>query len=230
MAGDWGMPKHHTDREYTTQLTGIRDALLAMAGQVEQMLVAATEALAAGNLELARQVVLRDEAVDQAEIDIDARCVSVMARWQPMASDLRFVTVALKIVTDLERLGDLAVNIAERVPQLHELTYPWSWDKAMSMARLAESMLATVTNALARSDASLAESVIERDDEMDALYHHFFQEVLECMRSDAQFMSAGIHALAIAKWLERVGDHVTNLAEQVIFSVRGQDVRHSEED
>ena len=224
------MVKYHTDREYTAQLSGIRDALLRMSGHVEVMLSDASQALSAGDAQLATKVVARDEAVDQLELEIDGRCVSVLARWQPMASDLRFVTLALKIVTDLERLGDLAVNIAERVPQLREVNFPWSWDRACEMAKLAHCMLGDVMEALVRGDAQLAENVIDQDDQMDALYHLFFQDVLESMRRDPKVMSPGIHGLSIAKWLERAGDHVTNLAEQVIFMVRGEDVRHAQDE
>lgn len=221
------MGKNHTDREYHAQLGAVADTLLRMAGHVEEMIADASRALSAGDAKLAAQVVTRDTQVDRLEIEVDSRCVSLLARWHPMASDLRFVTLALKVVTDLERLGDLAVNIAERVPQLLAYNPTWSWDRATEMGKVTRQMLADTMQAMTQRDAQLAESVIRRDDRVDELYHHLFQDVLQGMRDDPRLMSVGIHALSIAKWLERAADHVTNLAEQVIFMVRGEDVRHS---
>lgn len=221
------MAKDHIDREYHAQLGAVADTLLRMAGHVEEMIADASRALSAGDTVLAAQVVERDAVVDRLELDLDSRCVSLLARWHPMASDLRFVTLALKVVTDLERLGDLAVNIAERVPQLVAYNPSWSWDRATEMGKVTRQMLSDTMIALNQRDAELAESVIRRDDRVDELYHHLFQDVLQSMREDPSLMSVGIHALSIAKWLERSADHVTNLAEQVIFMVRGEDVRHS---
>lgn len=220
------MIRTHTDREYTAHLNGIRKSLLRMSGYVDEMVDEATDALVAGDVELAAKVIARDGLVDDLETEVDEQCVLVLARWQPMASDLRFVTLALKMVTDLERMGDLAVNIAERVADLAHKEQTWSWDLATQMARLCRAMLKNAIDAFLELDAAKAQAVLIQDDELDSFYHRLFNQIVEGMERRASTLPAGIHALAIAKWYERIGDHATNLAEQVIYLVRGEDVRH----
>lgn len=219
--------KPHTDREYASHLDRIRDALSAMAGQVGGMLSKSMQALLQGDEALAKEVIDADAAVDDLESFVDEQTVVTFARWQPMASDLRMLTLALKIVTDLERVGDLAVNIAERVRHLRDAPLPWGWDLANDMAHIASDMLDDAMAAFLARDAERAQQVIERDDRVDGLYRRFFAEVWQGMENDPSIMTAGIDALSIAKWLERCADHVTNIAEQVIFMARGEDVRHT---
>lgn len=221
------MTKQHIDREYAAHLEGVRDALLRMAGHVEDMIADASRALSESDVDLAQRVVARDAIVDQLELDVDARCVSVLARFHPVASDLRFVTLALKVVTDLERIGDMASHIAERVPQVAHCQHSWSWDRATGMAKLTHGMLGDVMRALVHRDAALASSVTARDDQVDALYRHLHDDLVESMRRDPSSVAVAVCSLSIVHWLERMADHVTNLAEQVIFLVRGEDVRHS---
>ena len=220
------MAKQHIDREYNAHLEGIRESLLRMSGYVDEMIDDASRALSESDPALAKKIITRDALVDELESEVDERCILVLARWQPMASDLRFVTLAMKMVTDLERIGDLAVNIAERVPDLVTGMHPWTWDLATEMAKVCRAMLKDAIDALLERDVEKAQSVLVHDDTLDELYHRLFRNVLEGMQRRPDIMSAGIHALSIAKWLERMGDHVTNLAEQVIFLVRGEDVRH----
>ena len=220
------MAKQHTDREYNAHLEGIRESLLRMSGYVDEMIDDASRALSESDSALAKKIITRDALVDDLESEVDERCILVLARWQPMASDLRFVTLAMKMVTDLERIGDLAVNIAERVPDLGAGMHPWTWELATEMANVCRAMLKDAIDALLERDAEKAQGVLVHDDKLDELYHRLFRNVLEGMQRRPETMSAGIHALSIAKWLERMGDHVTNLAEQVIFLVRGEDVRH----
>lgn len=220
------MTKPHTDREYAAHLKNLRETLLRMFGYVDEMLDEATRAVAEGNPDLAARVIERDAQVDRLESEADERCILILARWHPMASDLRFVTLALKMVTDLERIGDLAVNIAERVPELNVGTQPWNWDGATEMAKVCRAMLKTATEALIERDITKAQSVMGQDDQLDALYRNMFKAVFAGMQEHPEFIELGIHSLSIAKWLERAGDHITNLGEQVIFLVNGEDVRH----
>lgn len=219
--------KPHTDREYGAQLQKIREALSAMAEQVSEMLEGAVRALMQGDLALAQTVVDTDAQVDHLEMFVDEQTVVTFARWQPMASDLRLLTLALKVVTDLERVGDLAVNIAQRVPHLAGASLPWSWALAGVMADTTHDMLTDAMAAFLSRDAERARLVIERDDRVDDLYRQFFHEVWQGMDAQAESLNLGVDALSIAKWLERCADHVTNIAEQVIFMARGEDVRHS---
>lgn len=218
--------KRHTDRGYEVQLSGIRDSLLRMSGRVEEMLADAIQALIQADAALAAQVVARDDAVDRLEGEIDSRCLSVLARYQPVASDLRLVTLALKAVRDLERIGDLAASIAKRVPTLAGTKRPWTWDHAAEMSKVTQGMLEDVMRALVNHEPEVAERVVAQDARVDVLYHQMFEAIMEGMRQEPLLMGDGIHSLSIAKWLERAADHATNLAEQVIFVTRGTDVRH----
>ena len=219
----------HTDREYHQQLDQIRRRILRMAGLVENMIGNSLAALMQADCELAQKVIKQDRLVDKLEVDIDDLGVTTLARWQPMASDLRFVILSFKMVTDLERIGDLAVNIAERTPDFaKQQRPPWSWTQIEDMSVLACDMLRDAIDAFLKEDAEKAQAVIERDDLMDRAYESAFNDVLTSMHPDD--LRLGIHGLSIAKWLERIGDHVTNLAEQVIFMLKGKDVRHTPRD
>lgn len=220
------MGRTHTDREYEAELRDLKDKLLRMAGLVEQMIAAATTALVEGDLERARDTIAADGAVNALEIETDELCLIVLARRQPMASDLRMITLAMKMVTDLERIGDLAVNICERTIDLQGEPRLEGFDTLERMANVAQTMVRDAIDAFIRRDADLAQQVIDRDDEVDELYHVYFRDVLAVMVVGAANVERGIHIQSVAKWLERIGDHATNLAELVIFMVKGQDVRH----
>lgn len=215
-----------TDREYAAQLQELKDRLLRMAGQVEEMIECAVSALLNGDVQLAKETIGRDARVNRQEIETDELCLLILARWQPMASDLRFVTLSLKMVTDLERIGDLAVNVCERAVDLAGLKMPWNWNKVSQMADLVRSMVHDAIDGFVLENAGRAEQVIERDDEVDKLYAEALNELVALMREDTASIPACIHALSVAKWLERMADHSTNLAEQVVFMVRGKDIRH----
>jgi phosphate transport system protein len=221
------MTQRHTDREYEQELRTLRERILLMAGRVERMIGESIRALEDHDAERARATVLLDNQVNQDELEIDGLCLSVLARRQPMASDLRFLTLALKMVTDLERIGDLAVNVAERVVDLTEgPPHSWKFVRTPKMAARVREMVSEAIEAFVHADADRARRVIEMDDEVDQLYHDVFQALLEEMRGDPSFLHPGIHIQSVAKFLERIGDHATNLAEQVIFMVAGKDVRH----
>ncbi len=220
------MRKTHTDREYENQLAELRDSLLLMAGRVEQMIGTSVKALVERDEELAKKTIEADQKVNRSEVETDELCLVILAKRQPMASDLRFITLALKMVTDLERIGDLAVNICERAIDLAKVPPLAPWHDVPRMADIAQSMVRDAIDAFVAGDVDKAQSVIDRDSEVDALYTRVFMHILAIMRSDSATVERGIHVQSVAKWLERMADHSTNLAEQVIFMVKGKDIRH----
>lgn len=226
LSGAQRMPTLHTDREYEQQLQQLRRDLLRMAERVEQMIANSVTALVEGDTGLARNTIENDHLVNRDEVEIDERCLQILARRQPMASDLRFITLALKMVTDLERIGDLAVNICERAVDLANLPPLAPWDKVPRMAEIVRSMVRDALNAFVTSDALMAQQVIERDDEVDGLYMEFCLNILPLMAQSADYVERGVHIQSVAKVLERMADHATNLAEQVVFMVKGKDIRH----
>jgi len=220
------MDKKHTDRKYEQELQDLRERLLRMAGQVEQMIADAVEALLDRDTDLARRTIEADNKVNRCEIETDELCLVILAKRQPMASDLRFLIQAFKMVTDLERIGDLAVNVCERVFPLAQMEPLNAPEGISSMAAIVQSMLHDAVDAFVVGDADRAREVIDRDDQVDELHHDTFRELLDLMRADEENVERGIRYQSVAKLLERMADHVTNLAEQVIFLVRGEDVRH----
>jgi phosphate transport system protein len=220
------MGKVHTDRVYESELKRLRERLLKMAGQVEQMIADSVQALVERDVELARRTIDADHLVNRAEVEADELCLVILAKRQPVASDLRFITLALKMVTDLERIGDLAVNICERVVDLGQDPPLKPWVDVPHMASIVQGMVRDAIDAFVAGDADRAQSVIERDHALDELYTRVFRELLSAMLNDASKVERGIHAQSVAKWLERMGDHATNLAEQVVFMVKGKDIRH----
>jgi len=200
-----------------------------MAGRVEKMIADSIAALVHRDVELAQRTIESDAEVNRSEVETDSLCLQILAQRQPMASDLRFVTLSLKMVTDLERIGDLAVNICERAVDLAKDPPKAPWVDIPSMAIIVQTMVHDAIDAFIDGDAEKAEAVINRDDTIDELYVKVFKEVLEDMTSGSSNLTdinQGIHVQSVAKWLERMADHSTNLAEQVIFMVRGEDIRH----
>ena len=218
--------KKHIVRSYTRELEELRRSLVLMAGRVEEMIGDAVLAIVEEDVERARRVIEADKAVNRDELDIDARCLQILARWQPMASDLRFITLTLKMVTDLERIGDLAVNICDRAVDLSGHPPAPISPKIARMGRYVQNMVRGAIEAFVQRDAALAAEVIDQDDEVDELYHALFRQQLTLMDSERRLVERGILIQSVAKYLERIGDHCTNLAEQVIFMVNGRDIRH----
>ena len=219
------MPRTHTDREYDAKLEDLRRRLVQMSERVDGMVEAAVRAVVGRDAALARATMDIDREVDRAELECDELCRLVLARWQPMASDLRFITIALKMVTDLERIGDLAVNICERAVQLAAMP-PLDYAIIPKMGVAVREMLGDAVRAFVIEDAELARAAIEADDAVDEHYHEVFRALMQLMRDDPELLDRGIHVQSVAKFLERIGDHATNLAEQAIFMVAGKDVRH----
>jgi phosphate transport system protein len=218
--------REHTSKNFEQQLRTLKDKLLLMGHQAEKMIADAIHALVERRPSLAEEVIKSDDTMDQLELEIDNLCYEVLALEQPVARDLRFIATALKIVRDIERIGDIAVNIAERARELIQEPVLKRLIDFPIMAEAAQRILKDSLDAFVNSDAELAEKVIRDDRSIDDLYEQMFRELLTYMMEDTRYISRALKLIFIAKHLERVGDHSSNIAEMVIFLVRGQDIRH----
>ena len=220
------MAQTHTDKAYEAELTGLRDRLLEMGGLVEQAIAASVRAITERDSALAEQVKTRDREINRMEVEIDATCLRILALRQPAASDLRFIATALKIVTDLERMGDVAVNVAERAIDLNQAPALAPLHDLTKLADLSEAQLKRALDAFVARDVSKAEEVMQGDELLDALYLKIFNDLLTLMMEDSRAIRRATSLMFAAKYLERFGDHATNLGEMVVYLVRGTDVRH----
>jgi phosphate transport system protein len=193
---------------------------------VEAAIAASVRAITERDAELARRVKASDVEVNRLEVDIDSACRRLLALRQPAASDLRFITTALKIVTDLERMGDLAVNIADRAVDLAQAPPLMTLHDLSSMADLVEAQLKKALDAFVERDPVKAEEVMKGDDLVDAVYLKLFNQLLQLMMEESRAIRRATALMFTAKHLERFGDHAINLAEMVVYMVRGTDVRH----
>lgn len=221
------MPIRHMDQEYEAELRHLREQILLMGTRVEGMIASSIQALVEHDTPLARRTMEQDNLINRMEMDIDELCMRVLARRQPVASDLRFITTALKLVTDLERIGDLGVNICERVIELNGEPMLAPYLSLSRMAELVGGMVRGALDAFVDSDVDAARRIIEQDRTADAYYSQIFRTLLTYMMEDPRNISRALRVLSIARYLERVGDHATNLSELVVFMVKGKDIRHS---
>ena len=213
---------------FQEELQQLKTRLLEMGGLAEDRVRTAVRALVERDAALVEQVLAGDQPINQFHIEIDDRCFKLLALHQPMAVDLRAIMSAIKINTDLERVGDLAVNIAEAGrrylvhPPVKELI------DIPRMADLAHTMLREALDAYVRRDTVLAQTVLDADDGLDALKTQVFRELLTYMLQDPHTIEPSIDLILVSRHLERIGDHATNIAEDVIFMVSALDVRHGE--
>jgi phosphate transport system protein len=221
------MRKLHTGREYEADLQKVREDLLLMGARVEEMIASSMEALIQRDTKLAEKTMLIDRTINRIEMEIDENCLVILARRQPVASDLRFITTALKLVTDLERMGDLGVNICERVIELNEEEPLKPYVDLVNMAEMAQGMLRDGLDAFVSGDLDRAHAMIARDSEVDAYYSSIFRELLTYMMENPRNIYRATRVQSIAKYIERFADHATNVAELVVFMVRGKDIRHA---
>lgn len=222
------MASVHTSRDFEAELRELRAHALAMGARCERILQLALDAFFGRAPESATHDIEQlDRQIDRDEMDIDALVLRILALRQPVAYDLRLLSAALKLVTDLERVGDEAVNIAERTREGPGTARDRVREQLQEMSDVAQEMLRDALEAFVRADASLAEQVIARDDAVDERYAKAVEEMTDFMSANPGEVRAGIRVLSIAKYLERVADHATNIAEEVIFMVRGEDVRHA---
>src|SRR3954468_19036548 len=216
----------HTDREYQAELLKLHDQLLVMGARVEEMIAGSMRALTERDSELARRMIEYDHQINRLEVEIDELCLRILARRQPVASDLRLITTALKLVTDLERIGDACVSICERVVELNMEPTLKPYVDLPRMAETVQAMVRDALDAFVQADPERAREVVGRDRVVNAYYGQVFRELLTYMMEDPRNIYRAVRAQSIAKYLERIGDHATNLAEMVIFMVVGKDVRH----
>jgi phosphate transport system protein len=220
------LKREHTDRQYENELRKLRDQLLLMGAKVEEMIANSVKALVTRDSDLAHRTIDGDHQINRLEVDTDDLCLRILAKRQPVASDLRVITIVMKMVTDLERIGDLGVNICERVIELNVEPPLKPYVDLPKMAEVAQGMVREALDAFVARDAERAQAVIDRDREVDAYYGQIFRELLTYMMEDARNIYRATRVQSIAKYLERIGDHATNLAEMVVFMVKGKDIRH----
>jgi phosphate transport system protein len=218
--------KRHTDREYEAELSALRERVLLMGAKVEGALESSVKALVDRDSALAQRTIEADRQVNRLEVEIDDLCLRILAKRQPVAGDLRFITMTLKLVTDLERIGDEAVNVCERVIELSSEPPLKPYGGIVLMAQAAQGMLRDVLDAFVKGDEARARDVMARDSLIDGQYGQALRELLTYMMEDPRNISRATKLQSIAKYLERIGDHATNLAEMVVFMLRGKDIRH----
>ncbi len=214
-------------RHFHEELEALKQTLLAMGGLVEDQIRRVMRALTERDDALAQEVIDRDRQVNAYDVEVDETCVNLLALHQPAAGDLRFITTAMKIVTDLERIGDQAVNIAQRALELNREPQLKPYIDLPRMADRAQAMVKDSLDAFVSRDTDLARRVCSADAEVDALKEQIFRELLTFMMSDARAIPRAIRLILISRFLERVADHATNIAEMVIYMVEGKMVRHT---
>jgi len=217
----------HTDRQYEEELNDLRQNILTMGGLVEKQIGNAIEALVNRDHALAETTMRKDAEVNALDVAIDDLCLRLLALRQPAGRDLRFITTALKITTDLERIGDRAVSISERAIELGNEPPLKPYIDIPRMAEISLGMLRQSLDAFVREDPELALAVCRSDDEVDKLNGQIFRELLSYMIEDPTTITRAMRILFVSKYLERIADHATNIAEMVVFMVKGQSIRHA---
>ena len=208
------------------ELNQLKSELLRMAGLVERAISNAIGALVNRDTPLAEKTIREDAQINEMEISMDERCLNLLALHQPMAGDLRFITSAMRINIELERMGDLAVNIAERAVSLNQEPQLKPYIDIPHMAEITKKMVKDVLDAFVNRDDALARSVCERDDQVDALNNQVFRELLTYMMADSKTITRAVHLIIVSRCLERIADHATNIAEGVIFMVKALVIKH----
>src|SRR5262245_32660400 len=207
-------------------LTLLKQRILRMGGMVEEATRRATVALTQRRADLARQVIEADDAIDMVELDVDEECLRILALHHPVAGDLRFITAVMKINNDLERIGDLAANVAERAVDLaaqEPLELPLQFER---MTGLIREMLHDSLDALVNRNADLARTVCRADKTVNEIHKGHFRALQECMQKDPNSVERAVDLLSASRQLERIGDQTTNIAEDIVFMVEGQVIRH----
>jgi len=214
------------ETHFQQELNHLKEELLRMAGLTELAIAHAVDALVKRNTPLAEKTIREDKAINEMELEIDDLSLKLLALHQPMAADLRFITSAMRINIELERIGDLAVNIAERVLSLNQEPQLKPYIDLPRMAEISKRMVKDVLDAFVQGDADLARAVCERDDQVDDLKDQVFRELLSYMISDTRTITRAVHLIIVSRYLERIADHATNIAEGVIFMVNARVIKH----
>lgn len=218
------------ERHFDEELKDLKEKLLHMAALAEESIVKAVKALVDRDKELAEEVIQSDAAINFLEIDVDEICLKLLATRQPIANDLRFITSAMKINGDLERIGDLSVNIAERTLELIKQPILKPLLDIPRMAQYAQKMVKDSLDAFVNREPNLARDVCRRDDEVDMLNDQIFRELLTFMIENPKTITRSVDLILVARHLERIADHATNISEDVVFLVEGKTIKHHTED
>ena len=219
----------HSSKQYDQELEAIRSKVLLMGGMVETQFDEAVNCFRVGNSEQADKVIADDHAVNQLEVQLDDACSHLIVRRQPTANDLRTVMATIKVITDLERIGDEATKVARTAKSLHErgLVSFNHYEVVRTISRATADMLHDALDAFARLDGKAALQIIAQDDSVDFEFRTIMRNMITFMMEDPRTISSALDTLWVAKAIERIGDHAKNIAEYVIYVVEGRDIRHS---
>lgn len=222
------MQSEHTFKQYDAELEAVRGKVLEMGGLVEQQIVQALEALVKLDQNLAKEVMENDHRVNALEVRIDEDCSHIIARRQPAAGDLRMIMMIVKTITDLERIGDEATKIARTAQKIFEedRMYKPRFNEIKAMVTLVREMLRTSLDGFARLDVSKTVEVARQDEQVDEQFRAAMRQLITFMLEDPRTISMSLEVLFVAKAIERIGDHAKNIAEYVVYMVKGKDVRH----
>ncbi|MHB8483367.1 MAG: phosphate signaling complex protein PhoU [Nitrospiria bacterium] len=214
-------------RHFDLELNALKEKILRMGALVEEQIASAVKALMDRDSSLARQVIANDHQVNGFDVEIDEECLRLIALHQPMAKDLRFITTVMKTSTELERMSDLAENISERAIELNEEKELRSYNDLHRMAKYTQTMVKESLDALVNKNSQLARKVCKDDDLVDHLNHQIFHDLLALMVEEQYSIRQSIRISFISKYLERIADHATNIAELVVYFVDGKIIRHT---
>jgi phosphate transport system protein len=212
---------------FDEELEVLKEKILLMGSKVEESIRLAMKSIMDRDSKLARKIIQSDRDINDIEIEIDEICHRLLALHQPMAGDMRFITSAMKINSDLERQGDLSVNIAERALTLNEVAPLKPFIDLPHLASIAQEMVKVSLDSLVNRDSKMARKVCERDDEVDQLNDQLIRELISYMLEDRANIKRALDIILVSRYLERIADHATNVAEDVIYMVEGKDIRHS---
>ena len=226
------MQTEHTYKQYDAELEAVRAKVLQMGGLVEQQIVNALDSLVSVNPKLAQEVMEVDQQVNALEMQVDEDCSHIIARRQPAASDLRLIMMIVKTITDLERIGDEATKIARVTQKIYESDrmYKPRFNEIKTMVTLVREMLRTSLDAFARLDVTRTVEVARQDEQVDEQFRAAMRQLITFMLEDPRTISMSLEVLFLAKAIERIGDHAKNIAEYVVYMVKGKDVRHTSVD
>jgi len=222
----------HTYKQYDAELEALRAKVLQMGGLVEQQIVNALDSLVSVNPKLAQEVMEVDQQVNALEMQVDEDCSHIIARRQPAASDLRLIMMIVKTITDLERIGDEATKIARVTQKIYESDRMFKprFNEIKTMVTLVRDMLRTSLDAFARLDVTRTVEVARQDEQVDEQFRAAMRQLITFMLEDPRTISMSLEVLFVAKAIERIGDHAKNIAEYVVYMVKGKDVRHTSVD
>jgi phosphate transport system protein len=216
----------HSETHFQRELEKLKESLLRMAALVEKVISDSVQSLIKRDSDLAKKTIAGDDPINNLEIEIEETCLKLLALRQPMAIDLRFITMAMKIVTDLERMGDQAVNIAERAVSLNQEPQLKPYIDIPRMAEIVQTMVKDAIDSFVNRDSRLARTVCERDDLVDGLNDQVFRELITYMIADSRAITRSVHLMIVSRCLERIADHATNIAEDVIYMIDAKVIKH----